>query len=214
MYLVAQLYDLSGDSDALKAHLTGEYRRLIEGQPGLAHFTVNWCDPGPDGSPPPFAAIALAYWQDRQLALDAAEKLDASISPASGLGPATTIWAKTEQKRAFGAVASPGTDEIASSVGIYNPPADPASFDEHFRNVHSEYAAAIPGVTSFTMNWAEPGPDGAVPPYYFVSALEWDTRESLNAGLSAPETARAVEDLPNFAGAGMHMTVGPAKIIV
>ena len=80
-------------------------------------------------------------------------------------------------------------------LACYRHPADPEAFDQHYADNHSKLALALPGLRSYTGTWPGPGPDGAAPPDYFVAAR--------GGG------AAAVEDLGNFAGAGVDMLTGP-----
>lgn len=91
----------------------------------------------------------------------------------------------------------------------YSHPADPEAFDRHYDETHSQLGLALPGLRSFTGTKPGPGPDGAPSPYYFIAVLTFDDEESLTAALSGTEGAAAVDDLANFAGAGVALMNGP-----
>lgn len=99
-------------------------------------------------------------------------------------------------------------------TALYNHPSDPAAFDKHYRDVHSVLAAKIPGVTSFTMTWCGPGPDGQQPPYHLIAVLQAESKAAMDQGLSGPEGAAAVADLENFAAAGVEMLFGETDRVV
>ncbi|MBO1755726.1 EthD family reductase [Allobranchiibius sp. CTAmp26] len=91
----------------------------------------------------------------------------------------------------------------------YRPPADPHAFDQHYKEVHSPIALKLPGLRSFTGTTPSAGPDGSPAPYYFIAALTFDDDASLASALSGPEGKAAVDDLANFAGAGVDLMTGP-----
>lgn len=91
----------------------------------------------------------------------------------------------------------------------YRAPADPEAFDRHYAEVHSRLGLAFPGLRSFTGTHPGPGPDGSPPAYYFIAALSFDDDAALGAALGGPEGKAAVDDLANFAGAGVDLMAGP-----
>ncbi|NMI01092.1 EthD family reductase [Pseudonocardia acidicola] len=97
---------------------------------------------------------------------------------------------------------------------LYNPPADAAAFDKHYREVHAPLAAKIPGVKSYTMSWGAPGPDGSPPPYHLIAVLTFDSAEEFAAGFGGPEGQAAQNDLANFAQAGVTIITGEAEVVV
>jgi uncharacterized protein (TIGR02118 family) len=96
---------------------------------------------------------------------------------------------------------------------LYNHPEDPAAFDKHYREVHAPLAAKAPGLSSYTVTWCQPGPDGSKPPYHLIATLTWDSEEDLRAALRSPEFRAAGEDLPNFANAGAQLIFGEPERI-
>ncbi len=91
----------------------------------------------------------------------------------------------------------------------YSHPADPDAFDRHYDETHSRLGLALRGLRSFTGTRPGPGPDGAPPPFYFIAALTFDDDAAMTAALSGPEGAAAVDDLANFAQAGVALMTGP-----
>lgn len=99
-------------------------------------------------------------------------------------------------------------------IALYKHPEDTAAFDKHYREVHAGLGSRFPGLKRFTMNWLRPGPDGTQPPYYFVATLYWDSESEFQAAFGGPEVKAALDDLPNFAGAGVDIVTGPAESVV
>ena len=97
---------------------------------------------------------------------------------------------------------------------LYDHPADPAAFDEHYDGVHAPLAATIPGLQRYTVSRPEPGPDGTLPPYYLVAVMEYESEAAHDAGTSAPEGQATRADLANFATAGVTVMAGPAGSVV
>ncbi len=99
-------------------------------------------------------------------------------------------------------------------TALYKHPEDPAAFGKHYREVHAPLAAKLPGLTSFTMTWCEPGPDGAQPPYHLIAVLRAESKAAMMEALGSPVGADAVADLGNFAGAGVEMVFGETDTVV
>ena len=66
---------------------------------------------------------------------------------------------------------------------LYNRPADPAAFDEHYDGVHSPLALKLAGLRSFWVSRPGPGPDGSGPDYYLVAVLGFDDQEAAEASI-------------------------------
>lgn len=96
---------------------------------------------------------------------------------------------------------------------LYNHPEDPEAFGKHYREVHAPLAKQAPGLTNYTLNWCEPGPDGSQPPYHLIAVLTWDSKEALVAALGSPEFQAAGADLPNFAAAGAQLVFGATDTV-
>lgn len=97
---------------------------------------------------------------------------------------------------------------------LYNHPESVEAFNKHYDEVHAPLAAKIPGVTSYTMSYTVPGPDGSQPAYHAIATLTWDSPEAAQAALASPEFQAAGADLPNFAKAGAQIVAGVSSAIV
>lgn len=97
-------------------------------------------------------------------------------------------------------------------LALYNQPEDPAAFDRHYEETHTELGLAFPGLQSFSGTRPGPGADGSPAPYYFVAILTFDDEDALSAALASPAGEAAVADLANFAGAGVTLLHGPTTL--
>lgn len=90
----------------------------------------------------------------------------------------------------------------------YHHPADAEAFDRHYDEVHSGLGLALPGLRSFTGTKPGPLPDGSPPPYYFIATLTFEDDAAMASALGGPEGQAAVDDLANFAQAGVDLMSG------
>jgi uncharacterized protein (TIGR02118 family) len=84
---------------------------------------------------------------------------------------------------------------------LYNPPADPAAFDRHYRETHAPLVDAMPHLVAFEYS------EGAVAvvdggPFHLVARLRFASAADKDASLASPEGVRALEDLANFSFTG------------
>jgi uncharacterized protein (TIGR02118 family) len=93
-------------------------------------------------------------------------------------------------------------------TALYNPPADPAAFDQHYDEVHSGLGLALPGLQRFTVNRPGPDPEGNAPAYHLIAVLEWADGQAFKQAIESEHGQAALADLPNFAGAGVTILTG------
>jgi uncharacterized protein (TIGR02118 family) len=60
------LYNHPEDPVAFDKHYREVHAPLASKAPGLVSYTLNWCEPGPDGSRPPYHLIALLTWESQE----------------------------------------------------------------------------------------------------------------------------------------------------
>ncbi|WP_423184994.1 EthD family reductase [Arthrobacter sp. NyZ413] len=82
---------------------------------------------------------------------------------------------------------------------LYNHPDLPQEFDAHYRDVHASLVNALPNLREFT--WGKPSEDGAG--YYVVARLTYDSAFEAADSLASEAGKKSVDDLANFAGAGV-----------
>lgn len=95
----------------------------------------------------------------------------------------------------------------AKLLVMYNRPTDPAAFDAYYAETHTPLAKTIPGAQIVVSTGPIVAPDGSPAPYHQIAELIFDSMADLQAGLSSPEGRATAEDLRNFAGAGVSLTI-------
>jgi uncharacterized protein (TIGR02118 family) len=94
----------------------------------------------------------------------------------------------------------------ARLIVLYSPPDDPASFDAHYREVHTPIVRAYPNLRGIRLTKAD-GVGGRPSPFYLVSEMRFDSRADLDAALASDAGRDSARDLRNFAGAGVTMLI-------
>ncbi len=88
----------------------------------------------------------------------------------------------------------------------YGAPADAATFDAHYREVHVPLALAVPGLRRFTLT--HPRPLGGRADLHMVAEMWFDDADALKAALKSPEMADTAADARTFDVASMTMFTG------
>jgi uncharacterized protein (TIGR02118 family) len=94
---------------------------------------------------------------------------------------------------------------------MYNHPEDAAAFLDHYRQRHIPLVRKMPGLSGFSVTVCEPGPDGAMPPFFLIATITADSKDAALSSFGSPEGQVAVDDTANFAGAGMQMSFGEVQ---
>lgn len=89
-------------------------------------------------------------------------------------------------------------------VASYHHPKNPEQFLEHYRTTHVTLASQMSRCRSFTWGVCETL-DGSKPPHFLIAALEWDSKEDALVDLNSSAGQAGVEDVANFADAGVEM---------
>ena len=84
-------------------------------------------------------------------------------------------------------------------VALYLRPEDPEAFDRHYFQTHLPLAGRMPGLRRAEVARVQGAPGGESP-YYLMTELYFDSRESLEAAMRSPEGREAARDLMGFAG--------------
>jgi uncharacterized protein (TIGR02118 family) len=95
--------------------------------------------------------------------------------------------------------------------GFYNHPADPEAFSEHYLNVHTGFALELPNISRFTLSWIADDQRGASP-YLMAALMYWDTKETAIDSFDSPAGIAAMQDVPNFAGAGVSIVMADVQL--
>lgn len=88
-------------------------------------------------------------------------------------------------------------------TSLHGTPTDPEEFDRYYRDVHTPIVQRIPGVRNIRFGRALTTVDGDPPPYYLVSDVYFDDKESFELALESTQMKEAIEDVPNFATGGV-----------
>jgi uncharacterized protein (TIGR02118 family) len=80
----------------------------------------------------------------------------------------------------------------ARFLALYETPADPETFDRHYREVHIPLIRHLPGLRRYTVGRDVAAVRGA--PYYLVAELEWDTMDELRAAFASAEGRATAAD--------------------
>lgn len=91
-------------------------------------------------------------------------------------------------------------------VVMYPKPADPAHFDQHFRNTHMPLVEKMPGLNAFSYGPAK-GPDGQDGAFFWVFNGTFASAEAIGSALASPEGKAAVADIPNYSPAAPTILV-------
>lgn len=82
-------------------------------------------------------------------------------------------------------------------IVLYNHPADPEAFDAHYRGKHGPLVDELPNLREFAWGKVVDGD------YYIVARMSYDNSADAAASMESPQGVAAVEDLANFAQAGV-----------
>ena len=95
---------------------------------------------------------------------------------------------------------------MAQLLVLYGTPADPAAFEQYYRQTHMPLAQKLPGLRKYTIN---KGPvqalSGTAP--HLVATLDFDSLADIQAALASPEGQTTAGDLPNFADGGVTLLI-------
>ena len=72
----------------------------------------------------------------------------------------------------------------ARFLALYETPADPDTFDRHYRQIHIPLLRHLPGLRQYTVSCTVTALHGA--PCYLIAELEWDTMDELRAAFASP----------------------------
>jgi uncharacterized protein (TIGR02118 family) len=86
----------------------------------------------------------------------------------------------------------------ARFLALYETPADPAAFDQHYHNVHIPLARQLSGLRGYTIGRDIVSLRGDAP-YHLVAELNWDTMDELRAAFASPEGRATAEDAAHLA---------------
>ncbi len=80
----------------------------------------------------------------------------------------------------------------ARFLALYEPPADPETFDRHYREIHIPLLRQLPDLRRYTISRDITPLHGA--PLYLIAELEWDTMDALRAAFDSPRGRATASD--------------------
>lgn len=95
-------------------------------------------------------------------------------------------------------------------IALYKTPADTASFDLHYADVHTPLVKKIPGLRRLEIATITGAPIGETQ-YYLMAEMYFDDQDSMQRSLSTPEGKATARDLAGFAGTIVTMFYAEVK---
>jgi len=92
-------------------------------------------------------------------------------------------------------------------IALYKKPDDPASFDDHYSNVHIPITKKIPGLRKMEVTKIVGSPAGPSD-YYLLCEMYYDDHEALKKAMKSEEAKASAKDLMGFAGSLVTMMIG------
>jgi uncharacterized protein (TIGR02118 family) len=80
----------------------------------------------------------------------------------------------------------------ARFLAVYETPADPETFDRHYRQIHIPLLRQLPGLRRYTVSRDVTVLHGE--PFYLITELDWDTMDDLRAAFATPEGQATADD--------------------
>ena len=80
----------------------------------------------------------------------------------------------------------------ARFLALYETPADPETFDRHYRQIHIPLLRRLPGLRRYTVSRDVTTLHGAS--CYLITELEWDTMDKLRAAFASAEGRATAAD--------------------
>lgn len=80
----------------------------------------------------------------------------------------------------------------ARFLALYETPADPEAFDQHYRQIHIPLLRQLHGLRRYSVGRDLTTLHGV--PYYLVTELIWDTMDELRAAFASPEGQATAAD--------------------
>ena len=80
----------------------------------------------------------------------------------------------------------------ARFLALYETPADPETFDRHYRQIHIPLLRHLPGLRRYTVSRDVAALHGAL--CYLITELDWDTMDELRAAFASPEGRATAAD--------------------
>jgi uncharacterized protein (TIGR02118 family) len=80
----------------------------------------------------------------------------------------------------------------ARFLALHETPADPETFDRHYRQIHIPLLRHLPGLRRYTVSRDVAALPGTL--CYLITELDWDTMDELRAAFASPEGRATAAD--------------------
>lgn len=91
---------------------------------------------------------------------------------------------------------------------LYGQPTQPEIFEKYYAQTHLPLVADVQGIQRTELTVFAPAADGALPEYYRMAELYFDSQEQMDSVLNSDAGKVAVADIGNFASGGATVLVG------
>ena len=91
---------------------------------------------------------------------------------------------------------------------LYNNPENPSEFDRYYKEKHMPLVNQIEGLLNFELTRVLRGPGGSPTDYYLLAELYFRDEAQMHEAMGSPEGQATVDDLANFAAAGVQIMIG------
>jgi uncharacterized protein (TIGR02118 family) len=88
--------------------------------------------------------------------------------------------------------------EMVKLTALYRKPANPAEFDQYYKDVHTPLVLKMPGLCKLAVAKVKSGIVGESP-YYMIVDMYFKDVPALQAALASPEGRATAKDVGNFA---------------
>lgn len=94
---------------------------------------------------------------------------------------------------------------------LYGTPADPAAFDDYYRDVHIPLAQKMKGLTGWDLTWTSTQEGDLQGGVYLVADLYAESQQAMDEILASSEGRAASADVLNFATGGTTFLFGEVE---
>jgi uncharacterized protein (TIGR02118 family) len=95
-------------------------------------------------------------------------------------------------------------------TALYRKPANPAEFDQYYKNTHTPLVLKMPGLRKLVVSKVKPGIVGESP-YHLIADMYFNDMPALQAAISSPEGRATAKDVGNFAKDIIEMLVAEVE---
>ena len=92
-------------------------------------------------------------------------------------------------------------------IALYRKPADPATFDKHYTEVHTPLVKKYPGLRKLEITKVTGAPIGEAK-FHILCEMSFDSKDAMDAALSSPEGKAVARDLMSFAADVVTVFIG------